>query len=165
MKHFTWTRSLAVLVLAPGLAGAAPALIESPALNNMSKRYAQHAGIELADSRGVGAFSLGDVTRAMHGRPGEAALAGEADLSGAISAYANGNVPAWGGSGTRHGFAEVRANYAKDARSGFSAASARPSVASQSVPEPETYVMLAVGVAVIVFTRGTRKRLQDSLDA
>ncbi|CUI07521.1 PEP-CTERM sorting domain-containing protein [Massilia antarctica] len=165
MKQFTWTRSLAALVLAPGLAGAAPALIESPALSNLSKRYAQHAGIELADNRGAGAFSLGDVTRAMHMRPGEAALPAEIDLSGAIGAYANGTVPAWGGSGARHGFADVRASYAKQAGSGFSATGARPSVASQSVPEPETYVMLAAGVAVIVFTRGTRKRLQDSLDA
>ncbi|MDQ1922860.1 PEP-CTERM sorting domain-containing protein [Massilia pseudoviolaceinigra] len=164
MKYFTWTRSLAALLLAPGLAGAAPALIESPTLNNVSKRSAYHAGIELADNRVLGQLGLGDVSRAMHLRPADALL-GDVDLSGAISAYANGNVPSWGGTDARHSYPEVRASYAKQARASFSAANARPSVASQSVPEPETYVMLAVGVAVIVLTRGTRKRLQDSLDA
>ncbi|NHZ35236.1 PEP-CTERM sorting domain-containing protein [Massilia rubra] len=163
MKYSTWTRPLAALLLAPGLAGAAPALIESPALNNVSKHYASHAGIELADVRS--SRGLADVTRAMHLRPGDVLGENNHDVASALSVVANSNLSAWSTPTLRQAYPDVRTSFDKQARSAFDTAGTRASVASQSVPEPETYVMLAVGVAVIVLTRGTRKRLQDSLDA
>lgn len=163
MKYFTWTRTLAALLLAPGLAGAAPTLIESPALNNVSKRYANHAGIELADARA--SRGLADVTRAMHLRPGDVLGENDNDLVSALGVYANSNIGSWSTPSMRQAYPDARTSFDKQPRSAFGTANSRESVASQSVPEPETYVMLAVGVAVIVLTRGTRKRLQDSLDA
>lgn len=163
MKYFTWTRNLAALLLAPGLAGAAPTLIESPALNNVTKRYASHASIELAEYRA--SRSLADVTRAMHVRQGDVPGENDYDIGSALGAYATSNLASWNTPATRQSYANVRTSFDKQPRSAFAMAGTRASVASQSVPEPETYVMLAVGVAVIVLTRGTRKRLQDSLDA
>ncbi|HEX8610000.1 MAG TPA: PEP-CTERM sorting domain-containing protein [Telluria sp.] len=163
MKYSTWTRNLAALLLAPGLAGAAPALIESPALNNVTKRYANHAGIELADVRA--SRGLADVTRAMHLRPGDVLGENERDVASALSVYANSQLNSWSMPAMRQAYPDVRTSFDKQPRSAFGMAGTRASVSSQSVPEPETYVMLAVGVAVIVLTRGTRKRLQDSLDA
>lgn len=165
MKYFTWTRSLAALLLAPGLAGAAPALIESHTLNTFGKRYSANTGIHLADTRGASTLGFTDFARAMNMRSGDGIGDAYPDLGGAISSYANGNLGSWSSPSLRHGWPEARASYAKEARAGFGTAHSRQTLQSQSVPEPETYVMLAVGVAVIVFTRGTRKRLQDSLDA
>jgi hypothetical protein len=162
MKYITWTRNLAALLLAPSLAGAAPALIESPALNTMSKRYANHAAIELADART--SRGLADVGRAMHLRPGDVLGENEHDLVGALGMYASNNL-AWNTPALRQAYPDARTSFDKQTRGAFGTGGTRASVASQSVPEPETYVMLAVGVAVIVLTRGTRKRLQDSLDA
>lgn len=163
MKYTSWTRHLAVLLLAPGLAGAAPALIESPALNNATKRYASHAGMELADARA--SRSLADVTRAMHLRPTDVLGESEHDLVGTLGMVANSNMSAWNAPALRTSYPEVRTSFDKQPRNAFDTSGTRASVSSQSVPEPETYVMLAVGVAVVVLTRGTRKRLQDSLDA
>ncbi|NHZ39753.1 PEP-CTERM sorting domain-containing protein [Massilia aquatica] len=163
MKYITWTRHLAALLLAPGLAGAAPALIESPALNNVSKRYASQGGIELADVRA--SRGLAEVTRAMHLRPGDVLGENEHDIAAALGVVANSNLGSWSTPTLRQAYPDARTSFDKQPRSAFDTAGTRASVSSQSVPEPETYIMLAVGVAVIVLTRGTRKRLQDSLDA
>ena len=160
MKYSTWTRNLAALLLAPGLAGAAPTLIESPALNNVTKRYASHAGIELADAGA--SRSLADVTRAMHLRPADVLGENERDLVSALGLYANNNIGSWSTPTMRQAYPDARTGFDKQQRSAYGTAGTRASVASQSVPEPETYIMLAVGVAVIPLTPAPPTRPQHS---